>query len=493
MLPIRLPQTLVATRNNLHTGIASRLVAQDNFQGLYIVPTRALIHQVSRSIRRVISEITEEDILVLAIPVPPSRTGMAKGIYVLTQERLQILLESAPTIAFSMVVIDEAQMVASEDRGILLQTVIDRLRINSPHAQFLFSSPGVSNPQVFEMMFDLSGVERVVEYESPVTQNMILLDTSSRTPDEVTIRARIVDQVESIGTAELGTELTTPPQTLAYLSWHFGQNDQNLVYVGSPAACEVVANMISDLIAQDGVEVDQDVAHERQELATFLRDHVHPQYLLADTVLNGVAFHYGQMPTIVRQTIEDYFDEGWLNHLVSTATLLHGVNLPAKNLFLLDPTKGARWPSATAESISGPEFWNLAGRAGRLGKEFEGNVFLIDQGRWKSNPADQDRLQDIVPALTEQVKGNKQSLLNFIKDEKHPSGKERSLEAAFVRIYNEYRRGTLDRTLSKVFGNDETSALAVRKAIEVAAAKVTVPIEITDRHSTVSVVALRAG
>jgi DEAD/DEAH box helicase len=471
----------------LQNYLAGQLVQKDCFLGLYIVPTRALIHQVSRSLRRVVASLTDNDILVLTIPVPPSQTGMTRGLYVLTQERLQILFEAAPTIAFSMVVVDEAQTVSSDSRGIILQTVIDQLRRNSPEAQFLFSSPGVSNPQVFELMFDLSGVERVQEFETPVAQNVIFLDSDPTVRDEVKVRARIRDRIEPIGSVKLDDELTDQRQTLAYLSWHFGREDQNLVYVGSPAACEVVANMISDLIGAQATEIDPEVIHEREELASFLRDHVHPHYLLANTVLNGVAFHYGQMPSIVRQTLEDYFDEGWLNYLVSTTTLLHGVNLPAKNLFLLDPTKGARWPSQDAEAISGPEFWNLAGRAGRLGREFEGNVFIIDQSHWKLKLDDTDRLQKITPALDEQVKDKRDELLKFIKKEDHPSGKQQALETAFVRMFNEYRRGTLDRTLTKIFGNDINSSAPLRKAILEAAEKISLPSEITDRHITVSV------
>src|SRR5262249_36053255 len=206
---------------------------------------------VSRSLRRVVTSLIDDDVLVLTIPVPPAVTGMARGLYVLTQERLQILLEAVPAMAFSMGVIGEGQEVASDSRGIILQTVIDQLRINRPGTQFLFSSPTVSNPVVFEHMFDLTSVDRVEEFEAPVAQNLIFLDTDPNMRDEVGVRARIGDQDETLGTVTLDHELSDKRQTLAYLSWHFGRNDQNLVYVGSPAACETVANMISELIVEE--------------------------------------------------------------------------------------------------------------------------------------------------------------------------------------------------------------------------------------------------
>jgi hypothetical protein len=281
--------------------------------------------------------------------------------------------------------------------------------------------------------------------------------------------------------------LLEPKQSLAYLSWYFGRDDQNLVYVGSQAACEEVAAMIADLAAPKTEEWPEEVRADLDELAEFLRDHIHPQYLLATTVTNGVAFHYGQMPSIIRKSLEDYFDEGLLRFLVSTSTLLHGVNLPAKNLFLLDPTTGNEWPGPHANPVTPAEFWNLAGRAGRLGREFEGNVFIIDQAHWRSNPVDQDRRQPITAALDEHLTLKRDELLQFIREDDHRSGVHEGLESAFVRLFNEYRRGTIDRTLTRSYGGDTEKAAELNKVIETAAARVTVPPELTERHITVSV------
>jgi len=467
--------------------LGSQLTKRSDFFGLYIVPTRSLIHQVSASLRSIGRELTGEAIPVLTIPVSPADAAIRSGLYVLTQERLQILLEVAPAMKFGMVVVDEAQTVASDSRGVILQTVIDHLRLASEETQFLFSTPTVSNPTVFDGLFGFAATEQIDEVESPVAQNLIFLDTDPVIRDVVNISARIADVREQLGSAQIGIELLRPPQTLAALSWHFGREDQSLVYVGSQAASEEVAGMISQLRQPTAEQQIDEVRQELDELSRFLREHVHRQYLLADTVMNGVAFHYGQMPAVVRQTIEDYFDEGLLRFLVSTSTLLHGVNLPAKNLFLLDPTKGGEWPNADADAISGPEFWNLAGRAGRLGREFEGNVFIINQGKWRANPVDEGRRQLVRSALDEQVKDKKADLLSFIANTGHGSGKEQALESTFVRLFNESRRGTLDATLLRIYAGDSASATEVKKAVEAVLPSVKLPVGITERHITVSV------
>ena len=467
--------------------LGSQLATRANFFGLYIFPTRSLIHQVSTSLRRIGRQLTGREFSIMTIPQSPAEGGIKSGIYVLTQERLQILFETVPDVSFSLVVVDEAQTVASDSRGIILQTVLDRLRQSNPETQFLFSSPTVANPDVFSSLFGIALAEQIDEVESPVAQNLIFLNVDPTIRTLVHIEARLLDRRETIGSTRVGIELLAPAQRLAALSWHFGREDQNLVYVGSQAASEEVAGMISELRQPGAVEQPDEVKRELEELSKFLREHIHRQYLLADTVSNGVAFHYGQMPSVVRQSIEDYFDEGLLRYIVSTSTLLHGINLPAKNLFLLDPTKGGEWPSRDADAISGPEFWNLAGRAGRLTREFEGNVFIINQDTWRSNPFEQSRRQPVRAALDEHIKDKKSALLEFMANTEHGSGNEQGMESTFVRLFNESRRGTLDATLSRIYADDKTAVEEVKRAVEAAVGVVKVPAAVTERHITVSV------
>lgn len=46
-----------------------------------------------------------------------------------------------------------------------------------------------------------------------------------------------------------------------------------------------------------------------------------------------------------------------------------------------------------------PDFWNLAGRAGRLRENFEGIVWCIDPSSWEAKPFEGDRLSEIKSAF----------------------------------------------------------------------------------------------
>jgi superfamily II RNA helicase len=86
------------------------------------------------------------------------------------------------------------------------------------------------------------------------------------------------------------------------------------------------------------------------------------------------------MPSLLRESIEDVFRDGELNYLCCTTTLFQGVNLPARNVFIDTPTRGRGDP------LDAAALWTFAGRAGRLGEEVVGNVFLVNYPNWDSQP-----------------------------------------------------------------------------------------------------------
>ncbi len=162
----------------------------------------------------------------------------------------------------------------------------------------------------------------------------------------------------------------------------------------------------------------------RKNLAAFAKEAVHPSYVLAETVEGGVGFHYGRIPPLLRSVVERAFADGHLNYIVCTSTLLQGVNLPARNVFMQNPHKGEENP------IESVDFWNLAGRAGRLGKDFQGNVFLVDYDEWESSPLSGLKDEPIKPSLEVTLTDSSAELLEYIAATDRPSGKNPNLEAA---------------------------------------------------------------
>ena len=418
---------------------------------LYLVPTRALIGQVSESLGRWFSKLSL-DFQVSTIPASPAELSMNKGIYVLTQERAHVLLSEVPDIKFDIVVVDEAQTIADGARGILLQVVLEKLFSENVNTRFLFGAALISNPPYFSHILGAEVAPLKDPLESPVAQNVLSIDVDNIQSNQVQIRLLNGNTWLDLDKTDLGIELNDDKNTLAYISYYFGRQSKNIIYVGSPSACEDIADRIRQLIDQDsGTKIKtEDIPESIRSLASFIQDNIHPGYFLADMLERGVAFHFGKMPTLLRKGIEQEFSENpFLKYLVCTSTLLHGVNLPAKNMFMLKPSEGERWLGKNADPMQAPSFWNLAGRAGRLGKDFEGNVFVVNKSKWEKDPLEGDREQAVKSSLFD-VLQNKQELILSLANAKvealSKNPENEGVESAFVKLYTDYRKGSLQNT-----------------------------------------------
>ncbi len=117
-------------------------------------------------------------------------------------------------------------------------------------------------------------------------------------------------------------------------------------------------------------------------LIELIKSYIHKDYFLIDCLKKGVAFHFGRLPQRIRERVEKLFEDKVIDYIFCTSTLLEGVNLPAKNIFIFSNAIGN-------SKFSDVDFWNLAGRAGRLSKELSGNIICVrmeeKKNRW-DNP-----------------------------------------------------------------------------------------------------------
>ena len=91
-------------------------------------------------------------------------------------------------------------------------------------------------------------------------------------------------------------------------------------------------------------------------------------------LLKGVAYHHSGVIRILKELIEILFKRSLIKVLFATETLGVGVNMPAKTvvfLSLIKPTEKGR------RSLLTSEYKQLAGRAGRRGKDDKGNVIIL--------------------------------------------------------------------------------------------------------------------
>jgi helicase len=106
--------------------------------------------------------------------------------------------------------------------------------------------------------------------------------------------------------------------------------------------------------------------------------------LLREIVPAGVGLHLGDLIDSERNAIEDAFRNRELKVLVATSTLSQGVNLPADAVVFVDTE---RFGNTGDAPISGPDYLNIAGRAGRLipGGPSRGLSVIVAQSQYSAD------------------------------------------------------------------------------------------------------------
>ncbi len=418
--------------------LIEKLKLNEEMACAYIVPTRALINQVSDDASKELERQRIRDVLITTAPIDIREAGKQRILYVLTQERLEALLTTNDDINIDIIIIDEAQIISDGSRGVLLESVLDRIIKTSPSTQFIFSGPLIGNPDFFSKLVQTEKFTSCSTQQSPVTQNIIYLNCSNIPKSEVKISIGIGDSVRELATVELPHRLLTDSDKLSYLSALLGSSGSSVVYAAGKADAEKISQLIAQNLPEHPI-----VKEDLSELIRFVKRHVHKDYALVGTLEKGIGFHYGHMPSLLRKNLEDHFKERRLSYLVCTSTLLYGLNMPAKNIFMLKPKTGRETP------IPGPAFWNLAGRAGRLGKELEGNVFVIDYDQWESKPITEGKNVFVDSALRSTMIDNSEEFVDFLTSTDVPSDSNLDFEIALGKLVLDCKSGRLDDTIAK--------------------------------------------
>ncbi|XHR30868.1 MAG: DEAD/DEAH box helicase [Chthoniobacteraceae bacterium] len=429
--------------------LAQQAIIEEQFTAVFIAPTRALLGEVQGKITNRLLE-HEQSIRISTIPtLDPG--NKPKQIFVLTQERLQVLL-AAWDGSFDLVIVDEAQAIGDDSRGMILQDCLEVIQSRSTETRFLFLAPGATGFENLANAIDIAKVTPEATALSPVVQNRIIVDPTLGNENSLDISLLSETRSIKVGTYSSERGFGNAKTRLAAVALELGSNGGSLVYGTGPADAEEVAQQLaSDLKEQESEEL--------KELSKFISDHIHPKYSLVRHVLKGVGVHYGKMPGLLRESLEQAFKNAKLKYLVCTTTLFQGINLPARNVFIDTPTRGR------GDELDPAALWNFAGRAGRLGKDVVGNVFLVDYGSWKTKALSERVPFSITPSFRETVAQHREKVIQHLRGEPIESfEKSDSLaESAAGLLISRAARGSVgrfvDRTLSGLLSKRERDEL----------------------------------
>jgi len=321
-----------------------------------LVPSKALLAQTKR---RILSNESLATAIQRVITHPDMyREGDGNFVAVLTQERLLRLLQKNPSLSLDLVLVDEAHNLLKDDgRAILLSQVIMILLKRNSNLVLNFFTPFISDPENLKIRYTSYDIQSASTSEFIKIERYYLCDLSTDR------KLYLYDQFLNdffLYNDEVVTD------DISFLLKH--KASKNIAYVNRPRDIERLALSLSTNRVIS-------ISSELQEIHDSISDFVHPQYNLLTCIKSGVVYHHGGMPEIVRLYVENLFSTiSELNFIVTSSTLLEGVNIPAEKIFLLTTKIGRK-------NFSKSEFKNLIGRVCRFSEVFNrvtGDLKLLE-------------------------------------------------------------------------------------------------------------------
>ena len=395
---------------------------------LYVVPTNALVRQVTRDLKEALEPLVTtvrgfvtdreytylslESLLPDEIPAKP-----VNYIAVMTPEKLRLAVSLWSEVFETCVlcVVDEAHLISKPRRGSLLDLVLAQLRTINTRVPFLLLSAMMSNPD--DLAQWLGGVDYLDERR--LTRQALMLGVPEKWEN-----ATLVGKRKRIGDLYFGSVYRSDWEPSSEnIKWIILENacvfeqgkdgepfkfkptdtarncTESLVKAGLKSILfvpsirpESSARILGDslnLAGPDDTGLDVWERILRRELGVDKPE-------IVARLRQGVCYHKGPMLTQEQVLAEHYFATSKkVRLMVCTSTLSYGVNLPIEALVFAGTKRYDRESNKMTE-ITSADFLNIAGRAGRPAFANQGLVQVLPNWlSWKPLKEQYQELQKL--------------------------------------------------------------------------------------------------
>ncbi|TQQ74739.1 DEAD/DEAH box helicase [Vibrio cholerae] len=412
------------------TYLVNRVVNSDGAFAAIIVPTRALISEVSSKVFEIAKEIDAENELEICT-VPKDEEFSSKTVFIMTQERLYELIQRGD-LSFDYLFIDEAHNISDDSRGVLLHLTLEKI-LDDSTPQIIVSMPSESYQNAFSAVFYGVQFQKEITRHSPVAKILLSVEMKGRN-----IEIERFNTSDKVVIPKGFTGAATADVVL-----RLGKGQSNIIYRNQTDHCESTAKAIASLIN------DYETTPELEEAADYIEQFIHKDFTLASSLRKGVAFHYGPLPSSVRVMVENLVKAGDINFIACTSTLAEGVNLPAKNLFLTNPFRPVM--AQKPERLEDVKINNITGRAGRMVEHFSGNIFLLNHDKWhyqdyfEENEEKEEKIPTYYKTLNESLSSVVAALQGVYP---HSDSDQYRFYTIANKLIKEFENGILDEKLS---------------------------------------------
>ena len=328
----------------------------------YLAPTRALVNQTARQLRRdfealdiAVEKVSpalevdsiEADLLHLQDPEQEFR------VLVTTPEKLDLMLrqgwEGEIGRPLTLVVVDEAHNIQSVRRGLKLElAALATINSECQRAQFLLLTPFISNAREVarwlggqnsedvSLSLDWQPNDRVIGIVQPGRGEVISgqsYDYLLRMETVHTTRETLV--VDELLELPNNHEIASTFSEVSNASTLAAVTAQKLQERGPVIVMHTRPDWVWTLADKFKIDSNRKESSERSELVKeFLAMELGASFPLIDLMSFGVGVHHAGLSDDVRSLMEWLFEAGELKFLVATTTIAQGMNFPVSGVVM---------------------------------------------------------------------------------------------------------------------------------------------------------------
>ncbi|MBN1330649.1 MAG: DEAD/DEAH box helicase [Candidatus Heimdallarchaeota archaeon] len=328
-------------------------VINDNYEcytkTIFLVPLRALAEEKASDLARSYKEYKLKIHLSMSDVDFNEEEIINCHILISTYERFRTIIGRLPNILdyIQNVVIDEFHIISSEERGPVLETILTSL------------------------------LDKV---------RLILLSATAANPNDIAqwLKAKLIFSDKRLIPLEFNLKQSLLPkkEVMSIIEENIKDNSQVLIFCGTRKKTEENAQYYADFIykiCKENNAIDEGEIFSFLETLSLNKETIGNQFLF-NLAGKGTGIHHAGLSRLAKKAVEELFKRNAIKVLFCTETLGAGVNLPAKEVIILDTKR------ANNEWLTRNTFHQIAGRAGRPNYDIYGKcTVLVGDGREKKS------------------------------------------------------------------------------------------------------------
>lgn len=316
--------------------LIEEIVASKKYKNIVIIqPTLALLDETRLKLKKYADDYK------IIVRTSQAYSEEKRNLFLLTAERV---MEYEPLPKIDFLIIDEFYKLSlrrKDGRADTLNNAFLKV-VNKFHPRFYFLGPNIDGitdgfAEKYNAVFYKSDFSLV---DCDVVDKSYLIDWNKSDKQ--------IDKEKIKILCDLLSEL---------------RNEQTLIYCSTPARARRMAKIYLEYLQR--IEPKKE---NQLPLIEWINKNISPEWSLAKELQYGVAIHDGSLQKHIGASIIKYFNEGKLNCIFCTSTIIEGVNTSAKNVILFDEKKGGN-------GIDFFDYSNIKGRSGRMMEHYVGRIF----------------------------------------------------------------------------------------------------------------------